>query len=170
MSRGYRWVKVDQKGWKLRLDFIWSSTYDFLLLFSDRDSYGGGREPRSYMDRPSGGSYRDSYDGYGKLWLPLVQDLTPMAQGRAAKITDQITALTTVISGHMMLQFSLPKGNRICRNTVLQSMLHIFNAIKNLYPFGISAETRNSIVTTSVHIAVAFRKRINVCGNIMQNI
>ncbi|XP_038554646.1 RNA-binding motif protein, X chromosome isoform X2 [Micropterus salmoides] len=33
--------------------------------YSDRDGYGGGREPRSYMDRPSGGSYRDSYDGYG---------------------------------------------------------------------------------------------------------
>ncbi|XP_075902743.1 RNA-binding motif protein, X chromosome [Nelusetta ayraudi] len=33
--------------------------------YSDRDSYGGGREPRSYMDRPSGGSYRDSYEGYG---------------------------------------------------------------------------------------------------------
>ncbi|KAK7922490.1 hypothetical protein WMY93_009392 [Mugilogobius chulae] len=31
--------------------------------YSDRDSYGGGREPR-YMER-SGGSYRDSYDGYG---------------------------------------------------------------------------------------------------------
>ncbi|KAJ0049899.1 hypothetical protein NL108_005193 [Boleophthalmus pectinirostris] len=30
---------------------------------SDRDGYGGGREPR-YMER-SGGSYRDSYDGYG---------------------------------------------------------------------------------------------------------
>uniref|UniRef100_A0A8D3E8S9 RNA binding motif protein X-linked n=1 Tax=Scophthalmus maximus TaxID=52904 RepID=A0A8D3E8S9_SCOMX len=33
--------------------------------YSDRDGYGGGREPRSYTDRPSGGSYRDSYDGYG---------------------------------------------------------------------------------------------------------
>ncbi|XP_054648822.1 RNA-binding motif protein, X chromosome [Dunckerocampus dactyliophorus] len=32
--------------------------------YSDRD---GGRESRSYMDRPSGGggSYRDSFDGYG---------------------------------------------------------------------------------------------------------
>lgn len=37
--------------------------------YSDRDGYGGGREPRSYMDRPSGGSYRDSYDGYGKICL-----------------------------------------------------------------------------------------------------
>lgn len=35
---------------------------------SDRDGYGG-REPRGYMDRPSGGSYRDSYDGYGKTLL-----------------------------------------------------------------------------------------------------
>uniref|UniRef100_A0A8C7ZFZ4 RNA binding motif protein X-linked n=1 Tax=Oryzias sinensis TaxID=183150 RepID=A0A8C7ZFZ4_9TELE len=33
--------------------------------YSDRDGYGGGRDPRGYMDRPSGGSYRDSYDGYG---------------------------------------------------------------------------------------------------------
>ncbi|KAL4631660.1 RNA-binding motif protein, X chromosome isoform X1 [Arapaima gigas] len=33
--------------------------------YSDRDSYGGGREPRGYMDRPSAGSYRDPYDGYG---------------------------------------------------------------------------------------------------------
>ncbi|XP_010783972.1 RNA-binding motif protein, X chromosome isoform X2 [Notothenia coriiceps] len=33
--------------------------------YSDRDGYGGGREPRNYMDRSSGGSYRDSYDGYG---------------------------------------------------------------------------------------------------------
>ncbi|TRY57139.1 hypothetical protein DNTS_002621 [Danionella cerebrum] len=32
---------------------------------SDRDGYGGGREPRDYMDRPSVGSYRDPYDGYG---------------------------------------------------------------------------------------------------------
>uniref|UniRef100_A0A8C3AVC0 RNA binding motif protein X-linked n=1 Tax=Cyclopterus lumpus TaxID=8103 RepID=A0A8C3AVC0_CYCLU len=32
--------------------------------YGDRDSYGGGREPRSYVDRSSGGSYRDSYDGY----------------------------------------------------------------------------------------------------------
>uniref|UniRef100_A0A3Q2PQ79 RNA binding motif protein X-linked n=1 Tax=Fundulus heteroclitus TaxID=8078 RepID=A0A3Q2PQ79_FUNHE len=35
--------------------------------YSDRDGYGGGREPRGYMDRPSGGSYRDSYDGYVPL-------------------------------------------------------------------------------------------------------
>uniref|UniRef100_A0A8C3ARI1 RNA binding motif protein X-linked n=1 Tax=Cyclopterus lumpus TaxID=8103 RepID=A0A8C3ARI1_CYCLU len=35
--------------------------------YGDRDSYGGGREPRSYVDRSSGGSYRDSYDGYGKI-------------------------------------------------------------------------------------------------------
>lgn len=34
---------------------------------SDRDSYGGGREPRGYMERASGGSYRDPYDGYGKI-------------------------------------------------------------------------------------------------------
>ncbi|TRY57137.1 hypothetical protein DNTS_002621 [Danionella cerebrum] len=34
--------------------------------YSDRDGYGGGREPRDYMDRPSVGSYRDPYDGYGK--------------------------------------------------------------------------------------------------------
>jgi len=34
--------------------------------YSDRDSYGGGgREPRAYVERPSAGSYRDSYDGYG---------------------------------------------------------------------------------------------------------
>lgn len=33
--------------------------------YNERDGYGGGREPRSYMERPSGGSYRDSYDGYG---------------------------------------------------------------------------------------------------------
>ncbi|XP_053555206.1 RNA-binding motif protein, X chromosome [Bombina bombina] len=31
--------------------------------YSDRDGYGG-RE-RDYSDHPSGGSYRDSYDGYG---------------------------------------------------------------------------------------------------------
>uniref|UniRef100_A0A3B5MB62 RNA binding motif protein X-linked n=1 Tax=Xiphophorus couchianus TaxID=32473 RepID=A0A3B5MB62_9TELE len=37
--------------------------------YSDRDGYGGGREPRGYMDRPSGGSYRDSYDGYGKIHM-----------------------------------------------------------------------------------------------------
>ncbi|MBN3297458.1 RBMX protein, partial [Amia calva] len=33
--------------------------------YSDRDGYGGGREPRGYLDRPSAGSYRDPYDGYG---------------------------------------------------------------------------------------------------------
>ncbi|XP_051506192.1 RNA-binding motif protein, X chromosome isoform X2 [Myxocyprinus asiaticus] len=33
--------------------------------YSDRDGYGGGREPRGYMERPSTGSYRDPYDGYG---------------------------------------------------------------------------------------------------------
>ncbi|XP_052006071.1 RNA-binding motif protein, X chromosome isoform X2 [Xyrauchen texanus] len=33
--------------------------------YSDRDGYGGGREPRSYMERSSTGSYRDPYDGYG---------------------------------------------------------------------------------------------------------
>ncbi|XP_062380833.1 RNA-binding motif protein, X chromosome isoform X1 [Sardina pilchardus] len=33
--------------------------------YSDRDGYSGGREPRSYVDRPSAGSYRDPYDGYG---------------------------------------------------------------------------------------------------------
>ncbi|KAI7801942.1 putative RNA-binding motif protein, partial [Triplophysa rosa] len=32
--------------------------------YSDRDGYGGGREPRGYMERPSTGSYRDPYDGY----------------------------------------------------------------------------------------------------------
>ncbi|KAI4897305.1 hypothetical protein NFI96_024669, partial [Prochilodus magdalenae] len=33
--------------------------------YNDRDGYGGGREPRGYMERPSAGSYRDPYDGYG---------------------------------------------------------------------------------------------------------
>ncbi|XP_073668244.1 RNA-binding motif protein, X chromosome isoform X2 [Paramisgurnus dabryanus] len=33
--------------------------------YSDRDGYGGGREPRGYMERPSTGSYREPYDGYG---------------------------------------------------------------------------------------------------------
>ncbi|KAK2838746.1 hypothetical protein Q7C36_013560 [Tachysurus vachellii] len=33
--------------------------------YSDRDSYGGGREPRGYMERTTGGSYREPYDGYG---------------------------------------------------------------------------------------------------------
>ncbi|XP_042196544.1 RNA-binding motif protein, X chromosome isoform X2 [Callorhinchus milii] len=34
--------------------------------YSDRDGYGGGRDARDYSgDRPSGGSYRESYDGYG---------------------------------------------------------------------------------------------------------
>lgn len=42
-----------------------------LLFLSDRDGYGGGREPRGYMERPSTGSYRDPYDGYGKI-KPLV--------------------------------------------------------------------------------------------------
>lgn len=37
-----------------------------VLFCSDRDGYGGGREPRGYMERPSTGSYRDPYDGYGK--------------------------------------------------------------------------------------------------------
>lgn len=37
------------------------------LFVSDRDGYGGGREPRGYMERPSTGSYRDPYDGYGKI-------------------------------------------------------------------------------------------------------
>lgn len=38
-----------------------------LSACSDRDSYGGGREPRGYMERTSGGSYREPYDGYGKV-------------------------------------------------------------------------------------------------------
>lgn len=42
-------------------------TWNVSLFSSDRDGYGGGRDPRGYMDRPSGGSYRDSYDGYGKM-------------------------------------------------------------------------------------------------------
>ncbi|XP_021416767.1 RNA-binding motif protein, X chromosome isoform X5 [Oncorhynchus mykiss] len=29
------------------------------------DGYGGGREPKSYMERPSAASYREPYDGYG---------------------------------------------------------------------------------------------------------
>ncbi|XP_023650700.1 RNA-binding motif protein, X chromosome-like isoform X1 [Paramormyrops kingsleyae] len=33
--------------------------------YSERESYGGAREPRTYMDRPSASSYRDPYDGYG---------------------------------------------------------------------------------------------------------
>ncbi|KAM8966173.1 RNA-binding motif protein, X chromosome-like isoform 2-T2 [Sarcophilus harrisii] len=32
--------------------------------YSDRDSYGGGRD-RDSSDRPTGGSYRDSYESYG---------------------------------------------------------------------------------------------------------
>ncbi|KAL0974134.1 hypothetical protein UPYG_G00216090 [Umbra pygmaea] len=33
--------------------------------YGERDGYGGGRESRSYMDRPSAASYREPYDGYG---------------------------------------------------------------------------------------------------------
>lgn len=36
-----------------------------LSSYSDRDGYGGGRD-RDYSDHPSGGSYRDSYESYGK--------------------------------------------------------------------------------------------------------
>lgn len=35
---------------------------------SDREGYGGAREPRTYMERPSAASYRDPYDGYGKMF------------------------------------------------------------------------------------------------------
>ncbi|CAH2315146.1 RNA-binding motif, X chromosome isoform X2 [Pelobates cultripes] len=34
--------------------------------YSDRDGYSGGRD-RDYSDHPSGGSYRDSYEPYGKV-------------------------------------------------------------------------------------------------------
>ncbi|XP_058857165.1 RNA-binding motif protein, X chromosome-like isoform X1 [Acipenser ruthenus] len=33
--------------------------------YSDRDGYGGGRESRGYLERPSAASYRDPYDSYG---------------------------------------------------------------------------------------------------------
>lgn len=45
----------------------WASSLTLHSACSDRDSYGGGREPRGYMERTSGGSYREPYDGYGKI-------------------------------------------------------------------------------------------------------
>ncbi|XP_035613817.1 RNA-binding motif protein, X chromosome-like isoform X1 [Oncorhynchus keta] len=33
--------------------------------YSERDGYGGGREPKSYMERPSAAAYREPYGGYG---------------------------------------------------------------------------------------------------------
>lgn len=65
MSRGYGYVGRLMR--TLHLILIWSTTKGLVISPSDRDGYGGGREPRGYMDRPSGGSYRDSYDGYGKI-------------------------------------------------------------------------------------------------------
>lgn len=98
---------------KVRSDLTWSSANNGPSCFSDRDGYGGGREPRSYMDRPSGGSYRDSYDGYGKT------DFIGVVAARAAKITKQITALTTPISSHEALQFfHKPRGNGISGSTI----------------------------------------------------
>lgn len=38
--------------------------YESCFLFSDRDGYGRDRD---YSDHPSGGSYRDSYESYGKI-------------------------------------------------------------------------------------------------------
>ncbi|XP_044311892.1 cold-inducible RNA-binding protein isoform X1 [Varanus komodoensis] len=35
-----------------------------------RDYYSSSRSQGSYGDRPSGGSYRDSYDSYGKSLIP----------------------------------------------------------------------------------------------------
>lgn len=97
----------------MRSDLTWSSANNGPSCFSDRDGYGGGREPRSYMDRPSGGSYRDSYDGYGKT------DFIGVVAARAAKITKQITALTTPISSHEALQFfHKPRGNGISGSTI----------------------------------------------------
>lgn len=64
MSRGYRYKR--RVTWVLNHDYF--LVHNKWLSPSDRDGYGGGREPRGYMDRPSG-SYRESYDGYGKTWL-----------------------------------------------------------------------------------------------------
>ncbi len=68
-SRGYRCVNILKRvcvcDGSLRIQL------NIILFLSDRDGYGGGREPRGYMDRPSSGSYRDPYDSYGKI-KPLV--------------------------------------------------------------------------------------------------
>lgn len=66
MSRGYRFMHYLVHNLKLKVRSDHSCSYVYCHC-SDRDGYGGGREPRNYMDRPSGGSYRDSYDGYGKI-------------------------------------------------------------------------------------------------------
>jgi hypothetical protein len=63
--------------------------------YGDRDGYGGGgggREPRTYVDRPSGGagggsggSYRDSYDGYGKIVVHSEMRDTSVMRSRAVQ-------------------------------------------------------------------------------------
>lgn len=53
-KRNFFAVKIDVLGLVIR----------FFLQFSDRDGYGRDRD---YSDHPSGGSYRDSYESYGKI-------------------------------------------------------------------------------------------------------
>ena len=69
VSRSYRYgglqeLIISAWHWTKKANFSFPSPTN-----SDRDGYGGSREPRGYIDRPSGGSYRDPYDGYGKIKL-----------------------------------------------------------------------------------------------------
>lgn len=61
----YYWIFV----YVFFLLLLWSDWFvlslSSLSSYSDRDGYGGGRD-RDYSDHPSGGSYRDSYESYGK--------------------------------------------------------------------------------------------------------
>ncbi|KAG9351353.1 hypothetical protein JZ751_022601 [Albula glossodonta] len=49
--------------------------------YSERDGYGGSREPRGYIDRPSAGSYRDPYDSYGNSRSTLPSRGPPPSYG-----------------------------------------------------------------------------------------
>lgn len=110
---------------------------------SDRDGYGGGREPRGYMDRPSGGSYRDSYDGYGKMWIYVQNDkIISAGQQRASQMTKEITALVTILSKTQKVTFFLPTQRKHFLSLASAQISTLYPLRSKFVKIGFSTENR----------------------------
>lgn len=91
---------------------------------SDRDSYGGGREPRGYMERASGGSYRDPYDGYGKIPnFSVLEKFKDVPKQRCVLLEQDGLMSVQIVKGTFKASFLLKSYNlRIAQQEIPQEI------------------------------------------------
>lgn len=131
-----------------------------LSACSDRDSYGGGREPRGYMERTTGGSYREPYDGYGKILnFSVLEELKDVPKQRCVLLGQDGLMSIQIVEGTFKASLLLKSYN--FRITLKKSLIRFFFFFSSFFePFQELSlnQTRSKVVKLQSILLTLFLK------------